>query len=149
MASSRHAIPARVLLVDDEPVQLDLRAQVLSMSGFSVCTASGPREAIAIIGRAGERIDVAVLDYQMPVMNGCILADHLRSRRPDVKIILHSGAINIPHNEMTNVDRYVPKGDGVSALIASVAQLARGAKGPPEIVMSGQQRCFGSGMIQS
>lgn len=149
MASSKNLTPARVLLVDDEPTQLDLRAHVLSLSGFSVFTARGPLEALAIIAGTAERIDVAVLDYQMPVMNGCLLANHLRSRRPEVKIILHSGAIDIPRGEMTSIDTFIPKSDGVAMLIASVAHLARAATGPPDLVMSRGQPCFESEMIQA
>ncbi len=120
----RNLVPARVLLVDDEPLQLEVRAEVLKMCGFLVVTAPGPTEAMSIIAAMTEKIDVAVLDYQMPIMNGCILADKLRSRRPEVKIILHSGAFDIPQQEMTSVDLFIPKSEGVTALIENVRAFA-------------------------
>jgi CheY-like chemotaxis protein len=142
-------VPARVLLVDDEPQQLELRAQVLRLCGFSVLTASGSVEAMTIISNGRERIDVAVLDYQMPIMNGCRLAERLRSCRPEVKIILHSGAIDIPRREMTSVDAFVPKNEGIATLIAQVTEFAAPGTGPPELLVTGRQTCFATGSNQS
>ena len=56
----------RVLLVDDEVQQLAVRARVMKASGLSVTTASGPIEAIRILAGAIKKIEVAILDYDMP-----------------------------------------------------------------------------------
>ena len=83
MVDFRRAINTTLLLVDDDIQQLELRALVLKMCGFSVITAAAPLEAISIMTQQPAfRADVAVLDYHMPVMNGCILAEYLRSRIP-------------------------------------------------------------------
>jgi CheY-like chemotaxis protein len=122
----------RILLVDDEIQQLWLRAQVMKLSGFPVLTADGPCEAISMMAaEIIEKIDLVILDYNMPGMNGCDLADLLKVMCPELKIILHSGAVDIPRNEMTSVDIFVSKADGVSALIAEVAELARCGAGLP------------------
>lgn len=78
-------VPARVLLVDDGPQQLELRAHVMKMCGLSIITACGPIEAISILEDTMEKIDVAILDYHMSVMNGCALADRLRSTYPEAE----------------------------------------------------------------
>jgi CheY-like chemotaxis protein len=149
MLNSRNLVAASVLLVDDEPLQLSLRAQVLEMNGFSVLTACGPLEALSLIVGTAKRIDVAVLDYHMPIMNGCILADHLKSCRPEVKIILHSGAIAIPHGEMASVETFVPKSEGIASLIASIAQLASAATGAPELLVCGENSTWKQGRPNS
>jgi hypothetical protein len=59
----------------------------------------------------------------MPGVNGCDLADLLKRMRPELKIILHSGTSDIPQNEMTSIDTFVSKTDGIPALIAEVAEL--------------------------
>lgn len=120
IAESR--VPAGVLLVDDNPQHLELRAQVMKMSGFSVITAPGPIEAISIVAEATVAIEIAVVDYHMPIMNGCLLADRLKSMCPDMKIILHSGAVAVPETEMTSVDVFIPKSDGIARLIAWVSE---------------------------
>jgi len=126
---SRSPVLARVLLVDDEVQQLAVCAQVMKVSGFSVITACGPFEAIRILVGAMKEIDVAILDYDMPVMNGCILARRLRSICPWLKIILYSGTVDIPQSKMTSVDAFIPKGDGVGTLIDHVVQFARATAG--------------------
>jgi DNA-binding NarL/FixJ family response regulator len=115
-------MPARVLLVDDDVHQLELRADVMKVSGFSVTTTCDPLEAISIMSNPLQQIDVVVLDYDMPVMDGCTLATRLRSLRPEVKIILYSGKVDIPRSKMASVDVFVPKTGGVGPLIGSVVK---------------------------
>ncbi len=119
------AMQTTLLLVDDDIRQLELRALVLKTSGFTVLTAISPVEALAMVAQnCGRKVDVAVLDYDMPVMNGCVLADYLRAQYPDLKIILHSGSLDISEGEMSSVSAFVPKGDGVARLIEEVSVLA-------------------------
>ncbi|MFY9645297.1 MAG: hypothetical protein WAK29_08965, partial [Terriglobales bacterium] len=61
----------------------------------------------------------------MPVMNGCALAQKLRSICPELKTILHSGATEIPQSEMTSVDVLIHKGDGVAPLLNQIVQFAQ------------------------
>ncbi len=96
----RSRVPATVLLVDDDLQYLELRAQFMKSFGFSVVTAPVPMEAISIVAKTVDPIKVAIVDYQMPVMNGCLLADRLKSMCPELKIILHSGAVTIPENHV-------------------------------------------------
>jgi DNA-binding NtrC family response regulator len=125
----------RILLVDDEIQQLWLRAQVMTLSGFPVLTADSPNVALSMVAEeAIEKVELVVLDYQMPDMNGCDLADLLKEMAPDLKIILYSGATDIPCSEMSSIDVFVSKGDGISRLIAEVARLSE--IGPPTAFMS-------------
>ena len=117
------------------------------MCGFSVLTACGPVEAMSIIAAGTERIDVAVLDYCMPIMNGCVLADRLRSHCPELRIILHSGATDIPRRQMKSVDAFVPKSDGVATLIAHVVECAGTCL--PRLRIPGTQAYFEVGSGQS
>jgi two-component system cell cycle sensor histidine kinase/response regulator CckA len=91
-------VPARVLLVDDDLQHLELRAQVMKVCGFSVITAPGPMEAMSILAETIDIFDIAVIDYHMPLMNGCLLVDRLKSMCPEMKIILHSGAVAVPES---------------------------------------------------
>jgi CheY-like chemotaxis protein len=118
--------------VDDEVPQLLLRAQVLTLRGFPVLTAESPGDAIAIVAQEPiEEVGLVVLDYDMPGMNGCDLADLLKVMRPELKIILYSGATDIPRNEMTSIDTFVSKADGIIALISEVAELTQFVGGSP------------------
>ena len=120
----KNAMHTTVLLVDDDMRQLELRALTMKMSGFSVVTAIGPGEAISIMNEpSSRRIDVAVIDYHMPVMNGCILAEYLKSRY-DLRIVLYSGAIAIPKEEMGSIDAFISKGEGMEPLLAKISEMS-------------------------
>lgn len=123
MIDFRVAIRTTVLLVDEDTQHLDLRAFSLRMYGFSVVNAISPHEAISIMNENSSRkIDVAVLDYHMPGMNGCILAEYLKTRYPELKIVLYSGTLEIPEQEMSSIDVFVPKADGVAVLLGKIAE---------------------------
>ena len=116
------AMHATVLLVDDDIDQLELLSLVLKTSGFTVLTAAGPAEALSILAQpSGRRVNVAILDYEMPLMNGCVLAGYLKARYPGLKTILHSGLLDIPESEMSSVDSFVPKGEGIARLLGEVS----------------------------
>jgi CheY-like chemotaxis protein len=134
----------RILLVDDDAEQLELYAQLFKLYGFAVVTAGGPTEAISMmLGETMADIDVAVLDHSMPVMNGCDLADQLRAMCPELKVILYSGAIDIPQSEMTSVDAFVLKGSGIARLLEQAVQLthaiaATHTNGEPDLEVASQ-----------
>jgi CheY-like chemotaxis protein len=126
MLDFKAAIDTSLLLVDDDVDQLELHALVLKMSGFTVLTASSPVEAISMMAQhPKQKVHVAVLDYHMPVMNGCMLAEYLKSRYPALKVILHSGAVDIPKSQMSSVDVFVSKLDGLAPLLAQVSEFAQ------------------------
>ncbi|MGA2688851.1 MAG: response regulator [Candidatus Korobacteraceae bacterium] len=130
----------RILLVDDEAEPLQLCAQVIKMCGFPVLTASSPMEAICIMTeKLVGRIDLVILDYNMPIMSGCALSDRLKPMWPEMKIILRSGAIYIPQCEMTSVDTFIPKGEGIGQLLAQIIRLAQIRMLPPATVATVDQ----------
>ena len=134
MIPERPSTP-RLLLVDDEIPQLLLRAQVMTLRGFPVLTAGSPGDAISIMTEeAIEKVELVVLDYNMPGMNGCDLADLLKVIHPELKIILYSGATDVPRNAMTSIDVFVSKANGMSALIKEVAELTHVGESSPTTI---------------
>ena len=126
MINFEFAVRTTVLLVDNDIQQMDLLALTMRMSGFSVVTASSPIDAISLMNeRSFRKIDVAVIDYHMPVVNGCILAAYLKARYPELKVALYSGVIDIPEDEMMSLDGFVSKSDGVGALLSKITELGQ------------------------
>jgi putative two-component system response regulator len=58
----------KVLVVDDEPLNIRLLEDLLSSAGYEVVTASSGEEAISIIGKVD--VDLVLLDVVMPGLNG-------------------------------------------------------------------------------
>jgi len=71
------AFGPRLLVVDDDALQREAVAAVLTGEGFEVDTAADGPEAIARI--RGGRFALALIDYNMPGMNGLTLARVLRT----------------------------------------------------------------------
>ncbi|MDR1590071.1 MAG: response regulator [Oscillospiraceae bacterium] len=69
----------RILAVDDEPVNIQVLTNILSMRGYSVSKAYGGQEAIDMIEGGGE-FDLVLLDVMMPKMSGYDVCRHLREK---------------------------------------------------------------------
>jgi CheY-like chemotaxis protein len=80
-----------VLFVDDDEVNLEVGAGLLTALGYQPMTASGGRQAVELYERFRDRIDMVVLDMIMPEMDGGQVFDRLRQIDPDVKVLLSSG----------------------------------------------------------
>ncbi|MBX6363454.1 MAG: response regulator [Gemmatimonadetes bacterium] len=69
--------PPRVLVVDDEPMMLEIAEDLLRAAGFDVLTASRGTDALALT--AEERPDVVLLDIMMPGMDGREVCRRIKS----------------------------------------------------------------------
>ena len=68
--------PARVLLADDNPDNLNLGQRILSKLGFAVDTATDGKEAVEAVRK--QRYDVIFMDVQMPHMDGFAATERIR-----------------------------------------------------------------------
>src|SRR3982751_3385075 len=59
----------RVLIVDDDPVQLRLTAEIANRAGFKPLTATGGEQALSIL-REDHNIGAVILDLVMPDLDG-------------------------------------------------------------------------------
>jgi len=80
-----------ILLVEDEEGLRQLNARGLASRGYTVLEAGNGVEAIEVLERSNEQIDLVVSDVVMPEMDGPTLLRELRNRIPDLKIIFVSG----------------------------------------------------------
>jgi PAS domain S-box-containing protein len=81
-----------VLIVDDNKTNIVILEKTLSAWGFNVIKASSGIEALEYIRGGGNRVDLVILDHQMPGMDGVELARAIK-REPnpgDVKMIMLS-----------------------------------------------------------
>lgn len=79
-----------VLLVDDEPVLLDIGRMFLEKTGgFQVGEATSGIEALSLLEK--QQYDAIVSDYEMPEMDGLTLLRCVRSSWPDLPFILFTG----------------------------------------------------------
>jgi CheY-like chemotaxis protein len=109
-----------VLFVDDEPSILTVRRMVFEAYGYTVLTAESGREALALM--EANFVDIVVLDYMMPEMDGEETALRMRNRRDDLPIILSTGCAAVPTRVMEIVTMMVHKGSDPQILLDAVAR---------------------------
>ena len=110
-----------VLCVDDETIGLAVRKQVLEARGYHVFTAENGPKALEIF--SSKPLDLVILDYKMPEMNGDIVADKMKRLKPSVPILMLSAYVDLPRETLELVDMYLTKGEGPLAMLRAVAEL--------------------------
>ncbi len=79
-----------VLIVDDEFGVVEVLEAILTDAGYRVTTAADGRTAIKRMQT--EHPDIVLLDYMMPVMNGCAVLDVMQTdgRFSDISVVMMS-----------------------------------------------------------
>jgi DNA-binding response OmpR family regulator len=75
-----------ILLVDDDPTVRDSLTDVLLDEGYRVIAAENGRQAVDLAARLP--VDLALLDLNMPVMNGWDTFERLTAEHPAIPIII-------------------------------------------------------------
>lgn len=119
----------KLLWVDDSQLLLSLYQSVFSSMGFEVLTTSSHEEALRHVSSSAA--DVAILDYDMPEMNGGVLASLMKERCPMLPVILYSGSPCIPPSAHHWVDAICAKAAPREELLATIERLSHKARKPP------------------
>ena len=114
--------PVTILCVDDDPSILKVRTLVFSAAGYSVHTALSGEEALRLLDD-GTEVDLVLLDYLMPGMNGDELAGKLRKRYPNLPLIAVSAVGQLPPTLLNTVDSHAQKGEDPHILLSIVSTL--------------------------
>ncbi|HMA61293.1 MAG TPA: PAS domain S-box protein [bacterium] len=81
----------KILIVEDEIPVLQYLENVLTSNNYITISAKNAEEALQIYEDEKHNIDLMISDVIMTGMDGVELADHIRSEKDDLKIILSSG----------------------------------------------------------
>lgn len=81
-----------ILVIDDNRMQLSVRAAVLEGAGFSVTSASSAEQAMQLLGDvAAESLRLIVTDHMLPGASGATFVRELRRFKPDVPVLVITG----------------------------------------------------------
>jgi CheY-like chemotaxis protein len=72
---------------------------------------------------ATHTVDLVLLDYHMPGMNGDVVAAHMKADQPDVPIALLSGDDRLSESALKWVDAFVSKSESPTKLLQIVGHL--------------------------
>ncbi|HEY7434078.1 MAG TPA: sigma-54 dependent transcriptional regulator [Methylomirabilota bacterium] len=80
------AEPFRILVVDDEPTQLELVGGFLRRQGFEVAEAASGQAAVARFKQ--EPFDLVLTDQRMPDLSGLEVLEAVRAASPDTAVVI-------------------------------------------------------------
>ncbi|HLZ42014.1 MAG TPA: response regulator [Candidatus Sulfotelmatobacter sp.] len=112
---------AVVLCIDDNEDVLECEKSFLESFGYSVLTAASGGKGLELASI--HPVDVVIVDYFMPEMNGGEVAFEMRRLRPEAPIIMLSGAVDVPKQALKLVDAFIAKDCLASQLLPTIAQL--------------------------
>lgn len=82
-----------IMLVDDEPILIELTSELLQAQDYKIVSASSAEEAIEIL-KKGTEIDLFITDYKLSKMNGIECIKELRKMNYNFPVILATGTIH-------------------------------------------------------
>jgi CheY-like chemotaxis protein len=122
------AEPLNVLVIEDEPDLRSLLAEFLTREGHQVLVAESAEEGLHLLPQWS--FQVALIDHQLPGMEGLLLGEYLRRNNPDMSIVLMTG-LDDPRIERRSKDLHLTflakpfPLSGLSALLDAYARDAR------------------------
>jgi two-component system cell cycle sensor histidine kinase/response regulator CckA len=119
---------AVVLCIDDDADVLECEKAFLESFGYSVLTAASGGKGLELA--SVHSVDVVIVDYRMPEMNGQEVAMEMRRLKPEAAIIMLSAAIDVPEQALELVDAFIVKSGLASQLVPAIIKL-RGCRPTP------------------
>lgn len=110
-----------ILYADDNINILEAWKTLLTQKGYQVLTASDGQEAVEAF--VSQPVDLVLLDYHMPQMNGDVAADRMKACKTDVPIVLLSADDVLPITNRDAVDVFVSKSEPIPRVLEIVDDL--------------------------
>ena len=119
--------PARILIVEDDPVSRLLITRCLHQHGFDTIEVSVGAEAIAVLER-NKNIDVVFTDICLPgKIDGVGVARWIREKRPELPVILGTGTkVGRAASALVRDHRTFLKPYNVVELVGEIRRVAEG-----------------------
>ena len=112
-----------LLLVDDEPRVISSLRRLLQKERYEILAAGNGQEALAVLDE--KQVDFAIIDYQMPVMDGLSLLEKIRKKHTSVQTIMLTGQGGVSQAveaiKMGALD-FIEKGDKPERILAALAR---------------------------
>jgi signal transduction histidine kinase/CheY-like chemotaxis protein len=116
----------KILAVDDDPQVLSITENLLTHHGCNVLTTDKGSEALEIISRHKDNLDLVVLDIQMPGMTGDVVYRKLKDINPTIKVLVSSGYEEftaLQNIELSPSDRFIKKPFSMAELMQRINEI--------------------------
>ncbi len=82
---------AKILLVDDEEMLIEVNSSILESMGYDVLACSSGIEALEIFRKHHDTLDMVITDMTMPGITGLHLTSEIRKINPDIPVMICTG----------------------------------------------------------
>ncbi|MFZ0801194.1 MAG: response regulator [Terriglobales bacterium] len=110
-----------LLCIDDDPDVLECEKSFLESFGYTVLTAASGGKGLELASMYP--VDVVIVDYCMPEIDGQQVAIAMRRLSPQAPIIMLSATVDVPEEALKQVDAFIAKDRLASQLLPAIAQL--------------------------
>jgi CheY-like chemotaxis protein len=114
--NTRATAKKTLLWIDDYEPGLLAYSAVFERLGFRVLTASRPRIGLDLA--VSDQVDAAIVDYEMPEMDGGEVTAELKRRNPQLPVVLFSGSTIFPDRLRRLADAICDKAEPLERLLA-------------------------------
>jgi CheY-like chemotaxis protein len=121
-------LKTKILCIDDHWNGLIGRKMLLEKNGYEVLQASGGDEGLKLFRL--NTVDAVVLDYQMPGMNGDVVAAKMKQIKSTVPIMMLSAYEPLPKNKLKAVDAFLSKSQPTAKLLTNLQHMIDGRSKP-------------------
>ncbi|MGA7382950.1 MAG: response regulator [Terriglobales bacterium] len=114
------ATNSTLLCIHRDPAQLSL----LQEHGYELLIATNGHEGLRLF--MSQPVDAIVLDYQLGLLDGGVVAAAIKNVKPQVPIVMLAGGEDLPDDALRAVDALVAKADGPISLLETVHSVLKG-----------------------
>lgn len=93
-------LPPQIAVIDNDEDTLNLYTEFIQMNGYIVIGFENPYFLIDYISEQPEHLKFIIIDYGMPQMTGCELANQIHAINSSVKMVLITGYDRISNNKL-------------------------------------------------
>jgi signal transduction histidine kinase/CheY-like chemotaxis protein len=113
-----------IMLADDEEMLSELLAEMLEASGYYVIKVKSGKEVITVLTEE-LKVDLLIIDYNMPVMNGLECVSKIRSLSFNLPVILSSGSMGFNDEDLKhyNISSKIMKPYEFDTMLDTIKQL--------------------------
>ena len=110
-----------ILCADDTPGILEGQKMLLEENGYRVLTATNGKQAVEAF--MTNSVDLVLLDYHMPEMDGGAVAACMKECKPDVPVMLLSADERLPDQILETADCFMSKSEPITEVLEKVDYL--------------------------
>jgi PAS domain S-box-containing protein len=118
-----------ILVVEDNPMVLNMVREILEDAGHRVITADEPSKALEVVQSYGDTIDLLVSDVVMPQMNGPELYERVIEQMPELKVLFmsgYAGVVSAHNGHLEEEANFISKPFTMEAFTRKVSEVMAG-----------------------